>query len=75
MTELLDFAINKLRDLPDASQDEAARILLWTIAAETEPNEFDPETLAAIYEGVGEVARGEFASEEDIQAIWKRYGK
>jgi predicted transcriptional regulator len=36
--------------------------------------ELDEETLAAVREGLAEAERGEFASDAEIEALWKRYG-
>jgi predicted transcriptional regulator len=76
MTELLELAIATLRDLPDAEQEEAARMLLWAIESRRgEPIELDDETLAAIHEGLDQADRGEFASPAEMDAVWKRYGQ
>ena len=42
----------------------------WPIRAD----DLDDETRAAIREGIAQAKRGEFVPDEDIQALWKRYG-
>lgn len=74
MTKLLEEAIKKVRELPEAEQDEAAEILLSVAAKSGEPVQLDDETRAAIREGRQQARRGEFASEEDMAAFFKRHG-
>jgi len=73
MTKLLDLAIEEVRKLPPADQDETAEMLLWSIEARAGSLKLDSETLAAIDEGLAQARRGEFASEDEIEALWKRH--
>ena len=59
MTKLLQEAIDRLRELPDAIQDSAARALIMQLEEEPEPAD-----LAAIAEGRRAHRRGEFISLE-----------
>jgi predicted transcriptional regulator len=75
MTEILDRAIAKARTLSAEDQDALGAVLLSL--AEEWPNrtdDLDEETRAAIREGLAQAKRGEFVAEQDIQALWKRYG-
>jgi predicted transcriptional regulator len=75
MTEILDRAIAKARTLSAEDQDALGAVLLSL--AEEWPNradDLDEETRAAIREGLAQAKRGEFVPEQDIQALWKRYG-
>jgi predicted transcriptional regulator len=74
MTKLLETAIAKLRELPEADQDEAAELLLLLAEKNAEPVKIDDETRAAIQEGVEQARRGEFVSDEDMAAFFKRHG-
>jgi predicted transcriptional regulator len=74
MTKLLDQAIEKVRELPEADQDDAAEMLLWAIETRGVPIPLDDETAAAIEEGLAQARRGEFASDAEIAALWKRHG-
>ncbi|MFZ1962570.1 MAG: hypothetical protein WAU78_03735 [Roseiarcus sp.] len=74
MTKLLDQAIEKVRKLPEADQDETAEMLLWAVETRGAPTPLDEETAAAIDEGLAQARRGEFASDAEIAALWKRHG-
>jgi hypothetical protein len=74
MTRLLEEAIRKVRELPEADQDEAAEILLSVALKRGEPVRLDDETRAAIREGREQARRGEFASDEEMAAFFKRHG-
>jgi hypothetical protein len=72
MTKLLDLAIAEVRKLSAVDQDETAEMLLWSIETRSGPLSLDSETIAAIDEGLAQARRGEFASEAEIEALWKR---
>ena len=73
MTELLKQAIAEIRELSDADQDRAAGLLLTFIAHRKPPEPLDPETRAAILEGLAQAERGEFVSDEDMEAFFARH--
>jgi hypothetical protein len=70
MTKLLERAIAKVRELPEQDQDMLGPMLL-TLAEEPSHGvaDLDDETRAAIREGLEQARRGEFASDEEIEAI------
>lgn len=72
MTKLLEKAIARVRELPEAEQDKAAEILFAVASQSDEPVELDERTLAAVREGREQARRGKFASEEEIAALFKR---
>jgi predicted transcriptional regulator len=72
MTEMLEEAIAKIRTLPAAEQDTVAVAVLSM--AEEKPVGLDPETRAAIREGLEQARRGEFVPDEEIDELWKRHG-
>jgi predicted transcriptional regulator len=74
MTRLLEKAIDKVRDLPAAEQDAMAMLILDAIDAGARLAPLDAETIAALEEGLAQAQRGEFASEEEVAALWKRHG-
>lgn len=74
MSKLLDTAIKKIRELPEPTQDEAAEMLLSIASRRAAPVRLDDETRAAIREGQDQARRGEFASDEDMAAFFKRHG-
>lgn len=74
MTKLLEEAIKKVRELPEADQNEAAEMLLSVASKKDVPIPLDDETRAAIREGREQARRGEFVSDEDMAAFFKRHG-
>jgi hypothetical protein len=74
MTKLLEQAINKARQLSDDEQDALALTIMALAESDASIAPIDDETRAAILEGVEQARRGEFASDEMIQALWKRHG-
>lgn len=74
MSKLLEDAIKRVRQLPESDQDEAAEMLLSVASRRSEPIHLDDETRAAVREGMAAARRGEFASDEEMAAFFKRYG-
>ncbi len=74
MTKLLEDAINKVRDLPEAEQDEAAEMLLSVASKKVGRVRLDDETRTAVREGREQARRGEFVSDEDMVAFFERHG-
>jgi predicted transcriptional regulator len=75
MSKLLEDAISAVRRLPPSMQDEIARAML--VLAGNEDDEvyiLTPEERAAIAESEAEVERGEFASDEEVRAVWAKFG-
>jgi predicted transcriptional regulator len=72
MTKLLDLAIAEVRKLSAVDQDETAEMLLWSIETRSGSLSLDSETIAAIDEGLAQAKRGEFASDAEIEALWRR---
>lgn len=74
MTQLLNLAIEATRQLAPEEQDEIARLILDVIGgASDDVYTLSEEERAAIAVARAQVARGEFASEEDIEEIFKKY--
>ncbi len=72
MTKILDTAIAKARMLPEEDQDALGAVLSRLPRMAKRTDHLDDETRAAIREGLEQAKRGEFAPEQDIQALWKR---
>jgi predicted transcriptional regulator len=70
MTKLLEEAIEKIRHLPEADQDDAAELLLILALRASAPEKLDDVTRAAIREGLAQARRGEFATDDEIAAIF-----
>jgi hypothetical protein len=75
MTKLLEQAFAAVSALPDDVQDEAASMLLGFAGVEPPPDILTPEEEADLDASVAAEARGEFASDEDIRAVWAKYGR
>jgi hypothetical protein len=74
MTELLDKALAAARNLPRAEQDDLARIILRLTGADDEaPASLTPEERAAVAATKRAAARGEFATEDEIRAVWTKH--
>jgi hypothetical protein len=75
MTKLLDEALKAVRRLPADSQDEIARAMLALAGTETdgEPVPLSEAERAAIALSKAAAARGEFASEEQVRAVWAKH--
>jgi hypothetical protein len=74
MTKLLDLAIAEVRKLSAVDQDETAEMLLWSIETRSGSLSLESETIAAIDESLAQARRGEFASDAEMEALWKRRG-
>lgn len=74
MTTLLDRAIEAARDLPPEAQDDIARVLLQLVGADDEPVPLTPEEQAALAASMAAAKRGEFATDEEVRAVWDKHG-
>lgn len=73
MTKLLDKAIEAAKALPPEMQDDIARVVL-TLAGNDEPvYELTPEEEASFAKSRAQAARREFATEEQVEAVWAKY--
>lgn len=70
MTKLLERAFAAVAVLPEEAQDEAASMLLRFAGVEQPPEEH-----ADLARAEAEAARGEFATDEEIRAMWAKYGR
>jgi hypothetical protein len=73
VTRLLDQAFATVSELPDQQQDELARILLQLAGVEQPPYILTSEEHADLDEAEAEIARGELASDEEVDAMWAKY--
>lgn len=75
MTKLLDQALQAARTLPPATQDDIARVVLRLTGSDDEaPVSLTPEEQAAIAASKAAAARGEFATDEEVSAVWAKHG-
>jgi hypothetical protein len=74
MTDLLEKAVAAARDLPPAMQDDIARVVL-TLAGQDQPLVvLTAEEEASFVESLGQASRREFATDEQVRAVWAKHG-
>lgn len=76
MSKILARAFEAARELPAEMQDELGGILLRLMGEETDEDvyELTPEEEADLDEALAEVERGELATDEEVRAMWAKYG-
>lgn len=75
MTDLLEKAVATARALPPEMQDEIARVVLALASDDGESvYQLTPEEEADLDESDAEAARGEFATDEEVRALWAKHG-
>lgn len=76
MTQLLEMALEAVRQLSPEKQDQAARAMLDVVnGAEEEVYVLSDEENAAIDFALAQAERGEFATDEEVAAIFPKYRK
>lgn len=75
MTKLLESALEAVRALPADAQDDIARTMLALARNEGEPEPIDAAHLPAVLEGLAQVKRGEFASDAEVEAAFRRFDR
>ena len=73
MTELLEQAIAQVRSMPEAEQDSVALLILAHAEKAKGIYNLSSEEKAAIRQGRAEAARGAFASDEEMEALWAEF--
>ena len=74
MTKLLDQAIEAAIRHPPEEQDNIARAILQLAGDEVEPVPLTPEERKAIEKSKAAAVRGEFATDEQVRAMWAKHG-
>ena len=73
MTDLLDRAIAAARRLSPQAQDDIARSVLFLAGEEAEPVQLTDEEEASMAESLAQAARGEFATDEEVAAVFAKH--
>ena len=73
VTKLLEQAVERVRTLPPDQQDEFARVLLRLAGDDGPIYQLTPEEDASLAKSIAEAERGEFATDEQVRAIWAKY--
>ena len=75
MTKLLDDALEAARGLPPDTQDAIARVVLRLAGTDdAPPKALSPDERAAIASSKTAAARGEFATDDQVRAVWAKHG-
>ncbi len=76
MTKLLEQAIATARMLSPTEQDDIARAIMQLAGAHgAGPAEMSEGERAAIVLSKAAAARGEFASDDEVHAVWAKHGQ
>ncbi|MGA9547756.1 MAG: hypothetical protein WBS14_08785 [Rhodomicrobium sp.] len=74
MDKALEHVIDRLPSWPKEAQEQALKILLAIEADRVGPYRLSPDEEAAVAEGRAQARRGEFVSDEEVTAFYKRHG-
>ena len=74
MTDLLERAVATARGLPPEMQDDIARMVLLYAGEDQPVIRLTPDEEASFAESRSQAARREFASDEQVRAVWAKYG-
>jgi hypothetical protein len=75
MTKLLDQALEAARSLPSDAQDDIARVVLQLAGSdEAVPIALSTDERKAIAASKAAAKRGEFATDEQVRAVWAKHG-
>lgn len=74
MTKLLEHAIEKIKGLPAEKQDDAAQLLINISEEDQSPYVLTNEERVDVRAALQEIERGEFATEKEMVALWKKCG-
>jgi hypothetical protein len=73
MTKLLDEALEAVRRLHPSSRDEIAQAMLALAGDVGDLEEIDPAHLSATLEGVAQAKRRQFATDDEVEAAFRRF--
>ena len=75
MTKLLDEAFEAVRRLPLRDQDDIARAIMQLAGSHlATPVSLSPEEREAIARAKAAARSGEFATDEEVRAVWAKHG-
>jgi hypothetical protein len=73
MTKLLEQALETVRGLPAEMQDDLARMLLQLAGKDQPLLYLSAEEESSFDESLAQADRGEFATDEQVRAIWAKH--
>jgi hypothetical protein len=71
--EQIDAILDQVRTWPLEVQEDAAAILLRMEEQGVAPYVLSPDERTEVEAGLAETARGEFATHEEVEAVFSRY--
>jgi hypothetical protein len=74
MTKMMQEAIEALRELSEERQDTIARAILDYASHDEDLYHLTDDERAEVRAGLAEIGRGELASAEEVQQVYKRMG-
>ncbi|WP_420134921.1 hypothetical protein [Rhodopseudomonas sp.] len=74
MTTLLDQALEMARSLPAEEQDDIARLVMQLASRDVATVSLSDDERSAIQRSKAAAVRGEFATDEQIRAVWAKHG-
>jgi len=73
MTKLLEKALAAVRDWPAEQQNDAAELLLALDRLGVDRYRASPDELAAVDQALGQIDRGERATDAEVEAAFARF--
>jgi len=73
MTKLLEEGIKAVQELPEDRQNDAGEMLL-AIAGNSTRYQLTPEQIEDVKLAMAETDRGEFATDQEVADMWKKFG-
>ena len=73
MIDVAEIALNRVNDLPDDDRNRILNIVFSLLDDVEIPEQIHPDDLAAVEEGLRQADAGIFASEEEVEALFKRF--
>lgn len=73
MTALLEQAIERIRALPPETQDDFARVLLRLAGDSETVYNLTAEEEADLIDADAEIARGELATDSEVEAVFSKH--
>jgi hypothetical protein len=74
MTKLLEQALEAARALPPELQDDIARVVFHLAGNEEPPVILSAEERASLALSQAAAARGDFATDDQVRAVWAKHG-
>jgi hypothetical protein len=74
MTKLLEKAMEMANSLPPEMRDNIARMVLLYAGDDQSLSALTPDEETELAESEAEADRGEFATDEQVRAIWAKHG-